>query len=160
MNPAFSALVETFLFISLYIQVFLIIALVEHRDKLKKKPASQALTSAELPTVSVIVPCFNEEETVIGTIESLKQLNYPKEKLSIIAVDDGSTDDTWSYLLKYQNDPQGQTAPARRTASKHSAVNYGIAFLTVRATSSAASMLIPSSTRKRCCAWSPISKIR
>lgn len=126
MNPVFSAIVEIFLFISLYIQVFLIIALIEHRDKLKKSPVIKPLSASELPTVSVIVPCYNEEATVIGTIESLKQLNYPKEKLSIIAVDDGSTDDTWSYLLQYQNDPQ-VVLHRKENGGKHSAVNFGIA---------------------------------
>lgn len=125
MNPVLSAIVETFLFISLYIQVFLIIALIEHRDKLKKKPVERALSYAELPTVSVIVPCFNEEATVIGTIDSLKKLNYPKEKLSIIAVDDGSTDDTWSYLMQYQNDPQIRLYQ-KKNGGKHTAVNLGI----------------------------------
>jgi len=125
MNPVFSGITEAFLFVSLYIQVFLIIALIEHRDKLKKAPAVKALSSAELPTVSVIVPCFNEESTVFGTIESLKKLNYPKEKLSIIAVDDGSTDDTWSYLLRYKDDPQ-VILHRKKNGGKHTAVNFGI----------------------------------
>lgn len=128
MNLAFSTLVEVFLFVSLYIQVFLIITLIEYHDTLKKQkksPVIQALSAAELPTVSVIVPCFNEEATVIGTIESLKKLNYPKEKLSILAVDDGSTDDTWSYLLKYQNDPQ-ISLYQKKNGGKHTAVNLGI----------------------------------
>lgn len=125
MNQVFSAIVETFLFVSLYIQVFLIITLIEHRDKLKKSPALKALSPAELPTVSVIVPCFNEQGTVIGTIESLKKLNYPQEKLSIIAVDDGSTDDTWSYLVKYQDDPQIKLYK-KENGGKHTAVNLGI----------------------------------
>jgi cellulose synthase/poly-beta-1,6-N-acetylglucosamine synthase-like glycosyltransferase len=125
MNPVFSTIVEIFLFASLYIQVFLIITLVEHRDSLKNKPRTGALDYSKLPTVSVIVPCFNEQATVIGTIDSLKKLNYPQDKLSIMAVDDGSTDDTWSYLKRYENDPQVKIFQ-KENGGKHTAVNLGI----------------------------------
>ncbi len=125
MSPILSTVVELFLFASLYIQVFLIITLVEHRDSLKNKPRSAISHYNDLPTVSIIVPCFNEEATVIGTIDSLKKLNYPAEKLSILAVDDGSTDDTWSYLKKYENDPQIRIFK-KENGGKHTAVNLGI----------------------------------
>ncbi len=126
MNPVLSTIVEIFLFASLYVQVFLIITLIEHRDSLKNKPQRTAFNYHSLPTVSVIVPCFNEEATVIGTIDSLKRLNYPAEKLSIIAVDDGSTDDTWSYLKRYENDPRIKILQ-KENGGKHTAVNLGIA---------------------------------
>jgi len=44
--------------------------------------------------VSIIVPCWNEEFTIGGTLHSLLNLDYPKNKLEIIAIDDGSTDHT------------------------------------------------------------------
>ncbi len=126
MNSAISALTEVILFVSLYIQVFLIVTFIEYRDAQKGKPAVPAFKPGFLPTVSVIVPCFNEEATVIGTIESIKKLNYPQDKLSIIAVDDGSTDDTWSYLKRYENDPQ-VSIYQKPNGGKHTAVNLGIA---------------------------------
>ncbi len=125
MNPVLSTTVEIFLFASLYIQVFLIITLIEHRDSLKSKPSKAVFDYGVLPTVSVIVPCFNEEATIVGTIDSLKRLNYPQDKLSIIAVDDGSTDDTLSYLQRYENDPQIKVLQ-KKNGGKHTAVNLGI----------------------------------
>jgi cellulose synthase/poly-beta-1,6-N-acetylglucosamine synthase-like glycosyltransferase len=125
MNPILAIVTECFLFVSLYILVFLIISFIEHRDALKKRPAAALALPADLPTVSVIVPCFNEQATVVGTIESLKKLNYPKEKLSIIAVDDGSTDDTLSYLMEYAGDPQVSIFH-KENGGKHTAVNLGI----------------------------------
>src|SRR5687767_3786520 len=47
------------------------------------------------PTVSVIIPAFNEEDGIIGTIESCLSVAYPEHLLEVIAVDDGSTDATW-----------------------------------------------------------------
>ncbi len=125
MNLILPTLTEAFLFVSLYIQVFLIVTLIEHREEMKKQPARPELLPHQLPTVSVIVPCYNEEATVIGTIESLKRLNYPADKLSIIAIDDGSTDDTWSYLSKYAGDPQ-ISLYRKENGGKHTAVNLGI----------------------------------
>lgn len=44
------------------------------------------------PTVAVVIPMFNEGSRIAHTIESLLQLDYPAEKLSIVVVDDCSTD--------------------------------------------------------------------
>ncbi len=48
----------------------------------------------QLPTVSIVIPSFNEEKTIGRTIVSLVNLDYPKEKLEVIVVNDGSTDET------------------------------------------------------------------
>jgi cellulose synthase/poly-beta-1,6-N-acetylglucosamine synthase-like glycosyltransferase len=46
------------------------------------------------PTVTVIVPMFNEGQGIVDTLESLVALDYPRGKLEIICVDDGSTDNS------------------------------------------------------------------
>ncbi len=46
------------------------------------------------PTILVVVPAYNEEKTIERTINSLNFVNYPKNKLKIIVVDDGSRDNT------------------------------------------------------------------
>lgn len=48
----------------------------------------------ELPTLTVIVPAYNEGPGVRRTIESLLASDYPRERLHVIAVNDGSKDDT------------------------------------------------------------------
>src|SRR5207253_10899063 len=45
--------------------------------------------------VSVIVPVFNEEETVAQVVESLSQVPLD---LEVVVVDDASTDRTWEIL--------------------------------------------------------------
>lgn len=50
----------------------------------------------EYPPVAVIVPCHNEEAHVVETIEWLMTSKYPD--LEVVAVDDGSTDDTAAAL--------------------------------------------------------------
>lgn len=46
------------------------------------------------PLVSVIIPCFNSSSRLPKCLDSIKNQNYPKNKLEIIVVDDNSTDNT------------------------------------------------------------------
>jgi hyaluronan synthase len=52
----------------------------------------------ELPNLTVIIPAFNEGPLVRQSILSVAANDYPADKLEIIAVDDGSTDDTWHHI--------------------------------------------------------------
>ena len=52
------------------------------------------------PTVSIVVPMFNEGEGIYRTIRSLATLDYPHEKLKVIVVDDCSTDDSYRWASK------------------------------------------------------------
>ena len=46
------------------------------------------------PTIAVVMPAFNEEDAVAESIGSLLSVDYPPEKLEIVVIDDGSTDNT------------------------------------------------------------------
>ena len=52
------------------------------------------------PTVSVVVPLFNEGRSIFDTIVSLMQLDYPPEKLTATIVDDCSTDDSYEWACR------------------------------------------------------------
>lgn len=65
----------------------------------KYKPVS-SMPDEELLSCSVIVPAFNEGKQVYLTLKSLAESDYPLQKLQIIAVDDGSSDDTWEWISK------------------------------------------------------------
>lgn len=56
------------------------------------------------PTVTVIVPCKNEENVIHQTITAIVNSDYPRDKLDIIVVDDGSTDRTYQIVEQYKND--------------------------------------------------------
>lgn len=56
----------------------------------------------DLERVSVIVPVFNSEKTLKKCIESLLDLDYPKNKLEIIFVDDDSKDRTKEIIKSYR----------------------------------------------------------
>jgi hyaluronan synthase len=54
----------------------------------------------EAPALTVVIPAYNEGAMVEVAIRSVAAADYPRERLEIIAVDDGSTDDTWRYIAR------------------------------------------------------------
>jgi hyaluronan synthase len=50
------------------------------------------------PSIAVIVPAFNESEAVARTIHSCLGLDYPRDKVEVVCIDDGSTDDTLEQM--------------------------------------------------------------
>ncbi|HLS31680.1 MAG TPA: glycosyltransferase family 2 protein [Flavobacteriaceae bacterium] len=58
------------------------------------------VTDEQLLKTTVIVPAYNEGELVYKTLKSLVKSDFPKDKLQLIAIDDGSQDDTWIWMLK------------------------------------------------------------
>jgi cellulose synthase/poly-beta-1,6-N-acetylglucosamine synthase-like glycosyltransferase len=111
-------------FFALYVQLFFLVTFFERRKELKVLATEEPLNTV-YPSVAVIVPCWNEDKTVHGTVESLLALDWPKEKLQLVLVDDGSTDTTWQEILKYKNHPQIHIFQ-KENGGKHTAVNYGI----------------------------------
>lgn len=55
------------------------------------------------PEVTLIVPCFNEADYIEEKIKNSTELDYPKEKLKLIFISDGSSDDTPERIKKYSN---------------------------------------------------------
>ncbi len=123
-------LLYVILFIFTYVQVFMLVTLFERNDKRnideeELKNTFKSKPDTEKPSVTVVVPVFNEETTVFKTVESLLKLNYPKDKLSIMVVDDGSKDNTWNIIQDFKDNPQ-VLLHQKENGGKYTAVNYGI----------------------------------
>ena len=58
----------------------------------------KAPEGVEWPKVTVVIPAFNEGPMVARSIRSVAACNYPKDKLEVIVVDDGSRDDTFFHM--------------------------------------------------------------
>ena len=121
----------TSLFAVVFFAVFLMVTLIENRKKIKGETAllhhgHTEANESDYPTVTILVPVFNEQNTVDKTIQSLLKLNYPQEKLKIMIVDDGSKDNTWEIVKKYNNHPQ-ILLHQKENGGKYTALNYGIA---------------------------------
>ncbi|WP_052356644.1 glycosyltransferase family 2 protein [[Clostridium] dakarense] len=84
--------------------IFVISSALSFSKYIKSREAISQLNlddSSEYIPVSLIVPSYNEEVTIVSTIESLISLNY--EEYEIIIVNDGSTDNTLEILKKEYN---------------------------------------------------------
>ncbi len=55
----------------------------------------------EFPFVSVIIPAYNAEATIGNTIKAVLAQDYPRDKMEVIVVDDGSTDRTRDIVSQY-----------------------------------------------------------
>ena len=54
------------------------------------------------PKVGVVIPAYNEEKNIDDCLRSIINSDYPKSKLEVVVVDDGSTDSTLKILEKYK----------------------------------------------------------
>jgi cellulose synthase/poly-beta-1,6-N-acetylglucosamine synthase-like glycosyltransferase len=97
------------------------------RNAAKKLPE---VRDAELPCISVLVPCHNEGRVIAHTIAALQKLVYPPDKTEFLLVNDGSTDDTAEVIRSFTADPRVRLleVPAAFSArGKSGALNYALA---------------------------------
>ncbi len=114
-----------FIFLALYFESFLLVTFFSSPARTKRAQSPVASPATNVPKVAIIVPCWNEESTVAGTVESLLALEYPADKLSLVLVNDGSTDGTASAIDRYAAHPQ-ITALHKPNGGKFTAMNYGL----------------------------------
>lgn len=88
----------------------------------KYKEAMQKDTK-QYPSLSVIIPAYNEEKVIRRTIESIILTRYPQKE--VIVVDDGSTDNTLKIATEFKDKVK---VLHKKNGGKASALNYGLAF--------------------------------
>jgi cellulose synthase/poly-beta-1,6-N-acetylglucosamine synthase-like glycosyltransferase len=113
-------------FLSVYVQVFFLITFLENRKKIIIRNGNTKLI--KYPAVTIFVPAWNEERTIYKTIRSLLNLNYPKEKLQIFLIDDGSTDKTWKVIQKFEKYSNIKIFH-KENGGKYTALNLGLEHL-------------------------------
>jgi hyaluronan synthase len=90
------------------------------------RPA-RAASFESAPSLTVVIPAYNEGAMVLQSIESVAQAHYPHDRLEILVVDDGSKDDTWSYILQAAQRHPRLVTPLRheRNRGKREALALG-----------------------------------
>lgn len=68
------------------------------------RSVSRDLSSDELPSVSLVIAAYNEEEVIEKKIRNSLELDYPEEKLDIVVFSDESSDDTDRIVRSYEDE--------------------------------------------------------
>ncbi len=123
MDSAYTIIFYIFAFISVYVQIFFLVTFFEKRKKIVINP--DVLKLKYYPTVTIAVPCYNEEATIVKTIRSLLSQDYPKEKIKIYVVDDGSRDNTWDIVQEFKDNPN-IVLIKKENGGKHTALNLAL----------------------------------
>jgi cellulose synthase/poly-beta-1,6-N-acetylglucosamine synthase-like glycosyltransferase len=81
------------------------------------------------PTVTVVIPMFNEGEAIKETLTSLLATQYPRDKLKIICVDDCSTDNSYELARDIARASNGQLRVIRNRVNlgKRRSINRAVA---------------------------------
>jgi cellulose synthase/poly-beta-1,6-N-acetylglucosamine synthase-like glycosyltransferase len=84
------------------------------------------LTNAELPSVSILIPAHNEEAVIAKKLQNTLSLDYPRDKLELVVVSDGSTDRTDTIVKKFTADCPLQFIRVDSRKGKANALNKGL----------------------------------
>ena len=74
------------------------------------------------PHVAIVMPGFNEEDAIARSLRSLLELEYPADKLEIVAVNDGSTDATLREMRRVAATANGRAFRAERRRQRGAAL--------------------------------------
>ncbi|MCF7834225.1 MAG: glycosyltransferase family 2 protein [Candidatus Pacebacteria bacterium] len=110
-------------FLAVYVQVFFFVTFFENNKKIQNRKGSTKLKKYK--GVTIIVPAFNEEATLCKTVRSILNLNYQKDKIKIILVNDGSKDNTLKMMNRFAKYPNIRVFN-KENGGKHTALNLGL----------------------------------
>ena len=106
----------------------LLYLLVLLKRMVKGKPKQMELPEdSQLPDVAFMVCAYNEQDVVEMKMQNIHELDYPKEKLHVIWVTDGSSDNTNEYLKAY---PEVEVIYSPERRGKTAALNHGLSMVT------------------------------
>jgi cellulose synthase/poly-beta-1,6-N-acetylglucosamine synthase-like glycosyltransferase len=106
----------------------LLLILVKLKRVFGRKKEFPAKSDEELPDVTLFITAYNEEDVVDEKMENSTQLDYPKEKLHIVWVTDGTNDST-NDLLKNNWGEQAKVLFSPERRGKTAAINRAMPFI-------------------------------
>jgi len=107
-----------FILVSLYLGSLFLILYYKNKESLQEDRPTTVF-----PTISVLVPAYNEEDTIAHTITAILGQDYPKDKLEIIAINDGSKDNTLKEMKKFGSKI---TVLDKKNSGKADSLNEGL----------------------------------
>jgi len=116
-GPLAYAVVFTIAIIPGFMNAFIVMGLL-----LDRRPKRASVSTH--PGISILVAAYNEEATILGTLESIERQNYPGP-LEVFVINDGSTDGTMKKLVTVSY-PWLQVIDLQKNVGKANALNAGL----------------------------------
>lgn len=116
-------LLYPFIFLTIYFQVFMLYNFLDNRKKMEKE---ESMSKDFFPTVTFLLPGWNEGKNIRTTIKSIQDLNYPKDKIKIFYLDNNSTDNTKEIVDGFIADDNRIKYFLETKQGKHHALNTGL----------------------------------
>ncbi len=106
-------------FFALYSGIFYLLTFFEAKDK-------KELKNDHAPSVTFIVPIFNKQDSMTRTVNSILESDYPGDKIRLIIVNDGSTDDSLIKARELAEQHKNISIINKKNEGKAVAINCAI----------------------------------
>lgn len=116
-------LLYPFIFLTIYFQVFMLYNFLSNKKKMDEE---EDVSRDYFPTVTFLLPGWNEGKNIKTTIESIQKLNYPKDKIEIFYLDNNSTDNTKQIVDEFIAGDSRIKYFLETKQGKHHALNTGL----------------------------------
>lgn len=107
------------IFISLFISMFFLVTFFGFKRKGEEK-------LKRTPRITFVMPAYNVADYLEKSVNSIMKLDYPRNKIQVIIVDDGSTDDTLGIAKTLSKRYKNVRVLHKKNEGKATALNYGI----------------------------------
>ncbi len=107
-------------FVTLFATVFFLLVFLENKDRVRESPRPPK----KIPSLTILIPAYNEEDTIAATIESALHAKWPGARKKIIVIDDGSKDHTLKIAKSYSK--KGVLVLHQPNGGKGRALNHGL----------------------------------
>jgi poly-beta-1,6 N-acetyl-D-glucosamine synthase len=109
-----------YIFIALYFLFLFTLVFIQNRKEIFSIPKSNRNYS-----VSVLIPAFNEEESIKGTVESILKSDY-KNLIEIIIINDGSSDNTLKIAKQLEEKYSKVSVFDKKNSGKADSLNQAL----------------------------------
>lgn len=116
----------TCLFVVFYTYIgygILLYLLIQLKRLFKRRKEELAVNDDELPMMTLMICAYNEEDIIREKMENIRQLDYPREKLCVMWVTDGSDDHSNDMLREY---PEVTLVYSPERRGKAAAIHHGL----------------------------------
>lgn len=84
-------------FLGIYLNVWFLLVASQNKSFLYKKKVAKIF-----PKISLLIPAYNEEKSIARCLSSIMKLDYPRNKIETIVIENGSKDNTAEKVKKFK----------------------------------------------------------